>query len=133
MCLGSNACGGGSGIIAPPVSTSGAVTFSMAPGNVCCAAPYTITVQPQGTATKSAGGVPIATVPLTPALNAQIFSDVRAAWPLNKLPVIPVTPDSGTITVSWDGETTPNILTASTGIEGALITDFSDLNLAFNP
>jgi hypothetical protein len=72
-------------------------------------------------------------VQLSAALTAQIFSDVQKAWPLNKLPPGPQIPDTGGLSVSWDGQTTPNIVDASSGIEAALNTDADQLASAFPP
>jgi hypothetical protein len=73
-----SACGGSGGTVTtPPVVTSGPVTFSSAPGLVCCPSPFTISVQPNGAATKTVSGSPPVTVQLTPAVTSQIFSDVQ--------------------------------------------------------
>jgi hypothetical protein len=133
-----SACGGGAGganPLTPQVGhASGAVTFHYTPGFVCCPAPqYTIVVQSGGSATKSVGGVATATVQLPPALTTQIFSDVQAAWPLNNLPAHPGIPDTGALSVSADGQTSPDIRGGTSGIEAALNTDAANLNLAFGP
>lgn len=128
-------CGGaGAGLVPrPPIQTSGAVSFSYAPGFVCCPSPYTISVQPDGMATKNTSGSPPATVQLPAELSQQIFSDVQQAWPLSSLPASPETPDSGGLTVAWAGQTSPNIVGASSGIEASLNSDSRNLNLAFGP
>jgi len=132
-----SACGGGSGSVsslAPQVAqASDPVTFHYTPGFVCCPSPYTIVVQSGGSATKNVGGVPTATLQLTPALTTQIFSDVQAARPLNDLPANPGIPDTGALSVSSDGQTSPDIRGGTTGIEAALNTDANNLSLAFGP
>jgi hypothetical protein len=132
-----SACGGSSGSVNPPVQrfgqASGAVAFNYTPGFVCCPSPYTIVVQSGGSATKNAGGVATATLQLTPALTAQIFSDIQAAWPLNDLPENAGVPDTGALSVSWDGQTSPDIIGASSGIEAALNTDAQNLAQLFGP
>lgn len=132
------ACGGGGSggsslVPRPPIQTSGAVTFSYAPGFVCCPSPYTISVQPDGTATKTTSGFPPVTVQLTAALSQQIFNDVQQAWPLSSLPANVPVPDAGGLTVAWAAETSPNIVGASSGIEASLNSDAHNLNLAFPP
>lgn len=126
--------GGGAGLVTrPPIETSGSVTFSYWPGLVCCPSPYTISVQPDGAATKNTSGSPPATVQLTAALTQQIFSDVQQAWPLNSLAGNLGPADSGALTITWAGQTSPNIVGASSGIEAALNSDSRNLNLAFGP
>jgi hypothetical protein len=132
-----SACGGGGGVTpspvatTPPVATSGPVTFSETPGLVCCPSAFTISVQSNGVATKTITGSPAVTMQLTPALTSQVFSDVQKAWPLNALQSVPIVPDSGALTIEWSGQTSPDILGATAGIESALNTDFSNVNAAF--
>ena len=130
------ACGGGAGGVSVAADrqtqgASGPATFNYTPGFVCCPSPSAITVQPDGAATKSVGGKTVATAQLSSTLTAKIFSDLSEAWPLNALPVISVIPDTGGLTISWGGETTPNIVNASSGIEGALNSDATDVAHAF--
>jgi hypothetical protein len=109
------------------------VTFDYTPGLVPCCGPYSISVQPGGSATKMVNGAPLATVQLTAALTTQIFSDVQRAWPLSKLTPNGGIPDTGALTVSWSGEVSPNIVDASSGIESALDTDARNVSAAFGP
>jgi hypothetical protein len=123
-------CNAGS-VVAPPIATSGPVTFNYTPGNVCCPSPFSISVQPSGLATKDVNGVAVASVQLAPNLRMQIFSDIQRAWPLDRLPSSPSVPDGGALSVTWDGQTSPDIGSASSGIGAALDADARSLALAF--
>lgn len=128
------ACGGGSsGVSVPPVATSGPVTFHYTPGFVADQTPSSISVNQSGLATKTINGATVATMQISAALTAQIFSDVQKAWPLNALPAAQPVPDAGGLSVTWGGQTSPDIRDAPNGIEAALNTDANNLARAFPP
>gem|GEM_PF-4023786 len=123
-------CGGAS---APSFPTA-PVTFNWSPG-LCAPGPgcqaFTITVATTGAATKTISGSTSTTVQLSAALATQVLSDVRSAQPLSALPPPPVVPDAGSATVSAGGQTSPNLVSASSGIDATLVADFKAFNAAF--
>jgi hypothetical protein len=125
--------GGGGGISVPPVQTSGPVTFNYTPGFVAGEKPSSISVDQSGLATQTVNGATVSTMQIGAALTAQIFSDVQKAWPLNQLPASQPVPDAGGLSVTWGGQTSPDIRDAPNGIEAALNTDANALARAFPP
>lgn len=128
LILGAAGCGGrGGGPAALP--SPGPVTFHQSGGFSANPPDITYTILASGSATKTQNGGPAGSAQLTATQTAQLYADVEKAMPLNSLPLSSV-PDSPSITVSFQGQASPDIFGASDAREQALLSDMSVIQAA---
>lgn len=132
LILGAAGCGGrGSTPVALPSAspTPGPVVYHQSGGFSAGPADITYTILASGAATKTLNGAPAGSAELTAAQTAQLYADVVKAMPLGSLPLSSV-PDSPSITVSFEGQTSPDIFGSSDAKEQALLSDLSVIQAA---
>lgn len=118
------ACGGGSTSVVPtPAPTPGPVTFVQSGGSTMNPPTLVFTITFGGTVTRTVNGSQLLTAQLTAVQTAQLYADVKNASPLSALPEAGY-PDFPSITVSWQGQTSPDIFDGTSAAEVALQTDF---------
>ena len=119
------ACGGGTGtILTPtPAPTPGPVTFVQSGGFSYKPPTLVFTIAFNGSVSRTVNGAQSLTEQLTTVQTAQLFADVKSASPLSALPAAGY-PDFPSITVSWQGQTSPDIFDGASASEVALQTDF---------
>jgi len=128
LILAAAGCGGGGGTPAA-LPTPGPVTFHQSGGFSANPPDITYTILATGAATRTLNGGPAGTAQLTVTQTAQLYADVQKAMPLSSLPLSSV-PDSASITVSFQGQTSPDIFGADNAKEQALLSDLSVIQAA---
>ena len=120
------ACGGGGASAIPaPTSTPGPVTFVRSGGSIANPPTLAYTISFDGSVVRTVNGANALTASLTATQTAALYADLKSAWPLTALTPAGV-PDFPSLTISWQGQTSPDIFGGTNTIEAALQNDFTN-------